>query len=791
MLLFGSLAINISAFAQVQNVLESQVVTGKDFAILSVDGTSFTLQSQVSGANLTDCEATPDGTFCIDDGTNIVDLSDYPGPVITCEAVGFEAKGKRPAQCTAIAVADGGTFYIAGILNKNGSAIFKCVSGACDLLVQGRPPIRDLDRVPSGLIYVENKNAVVLLTNIDGGGAPIIETVANSRDFGLAKGKVKEELLNVARIVTAAGMEGYAVTTSFGRLIAFTSAGGVFMDLAEVDLNDVPVAESCTDLEQDSYDVTQDADRGGSLYALVSNTCNGNVVHTFDNDLSNGFDLSTVSSATTTVGDAPDTVTYNGLTISVFEGHTVSFGACGVGLLPPCPLGSAATLTFNHVDGTAETGSVWEIPFIPHCAWIPELCLAPLAESQQNALICDGKDPQACMCDEGVLRVVGPLLGGAPIPTPAECAAADPGLLDFNPVPILPRNLIAEFDDFPDELWMPPYFEAQDILNRHFDALLIDAGDGQSGEPAVLVVDAEGVYGAYGCPESDLVDSPLQSSVVLRMREGPLTGGTCSTHPTTGVRSCELDERMGSHITFDCVNPLRSRGCCSLFPLDVALARKPPAQMIDTSNNDELRWYLDTLGIIDFDDDPKNLNPIEDDSAAAKFIDWHFENLEVFEWAACTKGDNEPSDPDLAPLNGTTCDKLEQIRNNARKKLFSAFSNTAAAGSSNNCSQASRNYQSFISQINVYVTEAGFREDTFPLCNDGIDNDGDKLVDGDDPDCTLPIPRDRAGRIEALVAHASVLPYAVDRILLPTIPLICETGWLEDNDEWWEDLDIQ
>ncbi len=773
--LFGSFTINLAAFAQVQQVLDSVVVTGDDFSIVSSDGITFTQQFPSNdAAAFIDCEATSDGTFCLDGPSDIVKLSEYPGTLFTCEEAGFEAKGNRPAQCSAIAVEDESTLHIAGILNRNGSAIVTCVKDPntgvydCDPLVQDRPPIVDLDRVPDGLLYVENKNTVVLLMD-NSPAAPTVVTLANGRDLGLAKGKDKEEIVRAAQIVNSNGAVQYVVTTSFGRMIAFNSTLGVVTGIKYVCL-----AGTCDASGQVSFDVAQNAERGGPIYALVSDTGSGTgIVYAYSNDLSAEIVLDSEVDPVETTADG---MSFNGLFLSVFEGQNVNFTQCGD---EPCPLGNAADLTFNHVAGTAETGTVWEIREIPHCAWHPNLCVAPLEESQPGfcALVSAMSD-QDCMCKARVLRIVGEgeLYGNDPVTT--TCANAPPGLLDFNPVPILPGSLIAEFDEFPTEIWMPPFFEAQEILNRHFDALLIDPGDGQSGEAAELVVRADEKFGAYGCPGVDPNLSPLQSSAVLRMREGPLTGGTCNDVPNSGERICALDERMGSMITYDC-SSTRSRGCCSLFPLDVMLARRPPALRTD---GNVLRWYLDT---------DKGANPIEDDSAAAKFIDWHFEKLEVFEWAACAKDDNEPGDPDLAPLNETTCDQLAHIRNQAREKLSGAFENTANSGLQNNCSQASRLYGSFNSQINNYVTLAGFREDTFPLCNDGVNNDDDgevPLIDGADPDCTPPIPRDRAGRIEALVAHASVLPYAVDRILLPTIPSVCDTGWLEDDDEWWQDL---
>lgn len=883
-LLFCSFTFNLSAFADVQQVLETVAITDTNSSAVSTDSD---FEQQFGGnVNLTDCVAGPSGTLCLENRERIIRLIGFPNGVdddgdavadndeelfealFTCTDLGFEpARNGRPGNCTAIAASPVAVF-VAGIIKRRGSAIAiaadftndgidndldgftdeEDTNGECDtgytqvagtdfcsgVLAQDRPPIVEVDWLAiNELRVIEDNNGLSSYTGLEPEGTATGTTVSPFADLKglLDKGKVKELAQHLTAFKYMNGeveVTDFVVTTSFGDLIILDSNGNFVDELSLVDLvnnmgsdgidndGDGMVDESDSDEidndldgfidEEDeadevlnpvascsaeaSYDVTQSGS-GSPLVAAVSSTCYVHVLNPVFGSALSGFQLG--PSVATTIdslgsdgidndgdglvdGDDDDEGVYNPFTVTAFEGQNVNFGACGG---EPCPVGTAALLSFNHVEGTAETGSAWELHNIPHCAWIPDLCIAPLEESRPAA--CVGKDPQACMCDEGVLRVVGPLFGGAPTPTPAECAAADPGLLDFNPVPILPTNLIAEFDEFPTAIWMPPFFEAQEILNRHFDALLIDPGDGQSGEPAELVVDASGEFGAYGCPESG-PDSPLQSSVVLRMREGPRTGGTCSTSPT-GVRSCELDERMGSMITYDCVNPTTSRGCCSLFPLDVMLARRPPAVLTDSTTT-ELRWYLDPEGLISFPSDPD----IEDDSAAAKFIRWHFENLEVFEWAACNDVDGDPNTPPLAPLNVTTCDQLAHIRNLAREKLSGAFENTATSGELNNCSQASRLYSSFNSQINNYVTLAGFREDTFPLCNDGIDNDDDGLVDGDDPDCAPPIPRDRAGRIEALVAHGSALPYAVDRILLPTIPRVCETGWLEFNNEWWQNL---
>jgi hypothetical protein len=173
--------------------------------------------------------------------------------------------------------------YVAGVRNKNGSAIYRCDDSGCDLLIQERPTILDLDRVPGGLLYIEDKNSIVQLV-LDSGGAPTAVTLATGRDLGLAKsGKVKEEFQNVQRIVygnDAEAYEAYVVTTSFGRLsrlIAFTSVAGVVTILDDEALAEgaeglIPILDDVDGCgaAAPGYDVAQNADRGGLLYVSAN-----------------------------------------------------------------------------------------------------------------------------------------------------------------------------------------------------------------------------------------------------------------------------------------------------------------------------------------------------------------------------------------------------------------------------------------------------------------------------------------------------------------------------------------
>jgi hypothetical protein len=337
-------------------------------------------------------------------------------------------------------------------------------------------------------------------------------------------------------------------------------------------------------------------------------------------------------------------------------------------------------------------------------------------------------------------------------------------LLTFNVTPLLPQNLLDEFDPaylpggtFPD-LWIGPEFQAQPINGYYFDALLYDAPLARSSvTPELVVAD---IPGSYACP-AEGPDSPLQSSMVLRAPEREQNGFECD------AGSCTLGNRehIASAITYDCSSTRSRKGCCSLYPLNTMLALRPPAKNLAG------QWYVDS-GFID-------LNEVEetvvDDSAAAKFVDSHFEQLDEFEYPACSDFDTENGSPPLD--TDTTCNQLEQKRLNAKAKLVHALSNTAAG---NNCSQSSRNYQSFVTQIENYIVIAQPEGDCTD--NDGIDNDGDGLID----DCVSPTD-DPLGRVQSLIAHASVLPYAVNEILEPTIPASCETGWLEDDRTWITD----
>ncbi|MFZ9051546.1 MAG: hypothetical protein ACO22K_00935 [Woeseiaceae bacterium] len=774
-LLLGSLTISMSALANPANVLDSLVVTGENFAISSADGASFSQEFQNNEANLTDCEAKSDGTICIDSGTYIVDLSSWdpsaPATALTeCTDIGFEApKGRQTTgNCSAVTVADD-ALYVAGIRNKNGSAIFKCTAGACNLLVQDRPPILDMDRVPSGLLYLENKDSVILLTGIEGPGAPVVEVLATGRDLGLAKGKVKEELQNVARIVDANGTETYAVTTSFGRLIFFTSAAGSFSQVVETILTG-PAAAGCPAVEQAVYDVTQDADRGGSVYASVSNTC---YVHTLDDDPASGFNLG--SSVVMTDG----TRTYNGHTVHVYEGQNVNFADCE----PSCGVGTATILSsFIPLPNTNANGTVWEIKGIPHCAWNPEACADVLGYTSNN--------PKVELCAAGVLRLVGPLLDDS-----VDCEDAIPELLVFNVTPVLPPSLVAEFPGGLPELLIPPDYQAQEIgsygadgidndgdlavdeadgsESYFFDALLFKADGAQSGAVPELEVDTGLIApGSLECPEDNAV-SPLNSSVAVRIQEQFPSALTC------GSGSCALDKHQGAMVTYDCFNPSRLKGCCSVYPINLQAALHQAAQTA------EGKWYVDPL---DYD------SAAVDDSAAGKLLDKLFDELKVAQALACNDVDNDPNE--LAPLDSSTCSKLTDIYDNAASKLISALLNTAEqTGTNDNCSQQSRNYQSFESQIANFQAVVESYEGNFPACNDGDDNDGDGTADTNgavvggtelppDTQCVGDIARDPAGRVQSLIAKTSVLPYVLNRMLLPSIPSSCPDGWNDGNLDW-------
>jgi hypothetical protein len=752
-LFLSSLMIVTTAVANPNNVLDTVVVTGQDFAIDSVTGAAFTEQYQNGESSFTDCEATPDGTFCIDSGTYIVDLaswdpSDTSTALATCTGIGFQAPKRNQAEGNCSAVTFDDALYVAGVRNRNGSAIYRCGDAGCDLLIEERPTILDLDRVPGGLLYIEDKNAVVLL-DLDSSGAPTPITLATGRDFDLAKGKVKEELQNAQRIVYGDEQEAYVVTTSFGRLFAFTSAAGVVNILEERDLaageglipDTLPNVGSCGAAEA-GYDTAQNADRGGLLYVSASDTC---YVHALEIDSTSGFDLTYITSLQTTV----DAMAYNGLTVHVYEGQNINFNNCGD---EPCPVGNFASLSFTRNPGSAESGTVWEIELIPHCAWgaVQEFCVELLE------LTCAGTD-QACLCDAGVLESLN---------SPADCPTDPPGLLVFNVTPLLPQNLLDEFDPaflpggvFPD-LSMGPQFQPQPVNGYFFDALLYDAPLAQSSTmPELVVAD---IPGSYTCP-ADNLESPLNSSMVLRVPEREKNGFECD------AAGCTLGdkEHVASAITYDCSSTRSRRGCCSLYPLNTMLALLPPAW-------DGSEWYVDTQGILTIG------TTVVDDSAAAKFVDSHFEQLEAFEYPACANVDAG----NAAPLDAATCDQLQQTRLNAKQKLVGALSNTASGGQ--NCSQASRLYGSLETQIRNYIAIAESNEGYLAACSDGIDNDGDTFIDADDSDCTDPAD-DALGRVQSLIAHASVLPYALNEILQPTIPLVCETGWAEDDTTWITD----
>jgi hypothetical protein len=772
--------IGTTAVADPANVLDTAVITGQDFAIDSVAGKPFTQQFSNNGANFTDCEATPDGIFCIDSGTYIVDLASWDPTdettaaataLTTCTDIGFQPPKRNQTEGNCSAVTFDDALYIAGVRNKNGSAIYRCDDSGCDLLIQERPTILDLDSVPGGLLYIEDKNSIVQLV-LDSGGAPTAVTLATGRDLDLVNsGKVKEEFQNVQRIVYGDDVEAYVVTTSFGRLIAFTSAAGVVTIL-----DDEALAESAEGLipilddvdgcgaAAPGYDVAQNADRGGLLYVSASDTC---YVHALDIDLASGFDLTHVASVETTVVDAgePTAVAYNGLTVHVYEGQNIIFSQCGD---EPCPVGNFATLSFTRAEGSAENGTVWEIELIPHCAWgaVQEVCVGLYEEQFELPIECGDGDAQACLCEVGVLQSVNDPLDSA------LCAGEPPGLLTFNVTPLLPQNLLAEFDPayLPDgtfpKLWMGPEFQAQPVNGYYFDALLYDAPLAQSSvNPELVVAD---IPGSYKCPaESSAgnVDSPLQSSMVLRAAEREQNGFTCDADD-----GCTLtgQEHKASAITYNCSSTRSRKGCCSLYPLNTMLALRPPAK--DRDGN----WYVDESGVDEIRagirdpeiaEDPIPTFVDVDDSAAAKFVDSHFDQLDEFEYPACSDFD---TDNNAQPLDTATCEQLEAKRLNAKAKLVNALSNTATG---NNCSQPSRNYQSFVTQIENYIVIAQPEGD----CNDGIDNDGDGLTD----DCVNPA-NDPLGRVQSLIAHASVLPYAVKEILGPTIPQACATGWDED-----------
>lgn len=758
-LLLCTFVINLSAVAGPQNVLDSRVVTGQKVALSSANGT-FQLDFSDAGANFIDCVASASGTLCINNGDSIVDLSNYQNPLFTCTDLGFQAKksNQTVGNCSAILVADD-VIYVGGIRNRNGSALVKvqqkngapCPAGYAQvgnkdycsaLLAIDRPPINDLDRLSDNeLLVTENRNSINRYTGL-GPGTTSISIFADSKTLALAKGTPKEDVQHITLFAYPTNQTAVIVATSFGRLLILGPTGSLLRSQSLSTLG-LPALAGCPSVAA-SYDLTQDTVRVGPLYLSVSNAC---YVHALvpapGFPTSAGFMLlSQTSSEATVVGSTK----YNPLTVDVYEGQNINFSQCS----GPCNVGTATTLSnFTPLPGTATSGTLWQITGIPHCAWIPETCVNQLDPPPPA-----GPTPQARLCAAGVLRPVGPFSD-----TSLTCANAPPGLLVFNVTPLLPANFKAEFNlpgGFPD-LLMPPDFQAQSVNEYLFDALLFNAGDAQSSETPEIVVDEPPP--SYGCPESGPV-SPLQSSIVLRMRERALTGGTCNSSGT----SCTLNANKGSMITYDCFNPTIQKGCCSLYPLNVMLALNPPAKAAANL------WFVDS----------KLLGNGIDDTAAAKFVDSHFEDMKLFQWAACHNVDNDPNG--LAPLDQTTCDQLTHIYDLAKEKWITALTNSAAQN--NNCSQASRNYQAFVSQVENLVNAALSYEGNFPACNDGIDNDGDGFIDTADGGCAAPLARDPAGRVQALAAHGAVLPYVVNEMLIPTIPATCPTGFLEDSTYW-------
>jgi hypothetical protein len=473
-----------------------------------------------------------------------------------------------------------------------------------------------------------------------------------------------------------------------------------------------------------------------------------------------------------------DAVAYNGHTVHVYEGQNVNFADCELS----CGVGTATILSsFILLPNTNANGTVWEIKGIPHCAWNPEACADVLGYTSNN--------PKVELCAAGVLRLVGPLLNDS-----VDCEDAIPELLVFNVTPVLPPSLVAEFPGGLPELLIPPDYQAQEIgsygadgidndgdiavdetdgsESYFFDALLFKADGAQSGAVPELEVDTGLIApGSLECPEDNTV-SPLNSTVAVRIQEQFPSALTC------GSGSCALDKHQGAMVTYDCFNPSRLKGCCSVYPINLQAALHQAAQTA------EGKWYVD----------PLDYSAAVDDSAAGKLLDKLFDELKVAQALACNDVDNDPND--LAPLDLSTCSKLTDIYDNAASKLISALLNTAEqTGTNDNCSQQSRNYQSFESQIANFQAVVESYEGNFPACNDGDDNDGDGTADTNgavvggtelppDTQCVGDIARDPAGRVQSLIAKTSVLPYVLNRMLLPSIPSSCPDGWNDGNLDW-------
>jgi hypothetical protein len=849
-LLCGLFAINHSAFAQ-PVVPQNRVVTGADFEIVSANG-AFEEQFQHDDADFTDCAPISGGTTCIDSGRYIVNPETWnPGNVTTALYDGTDAGCQPPKRsqttgnCSALDVAEDGTTYIAGIRNKNGSAVFEVIdldgpcngifsdvgtTGLCSrLLVEDRPPIIDVDVTELGLLILENRDTINLLTGFESGGDTTVDTIADARNLGLTlKGKDKEQLLNVSLIEYADNgnppRTAFAVTTSHDRLIAFESVDGIVTVRATANLVEsatglVPLLEDvagCVNPEPASYDVTQDIDALGPLHVTASNTCyvhTINLVVDVDGDITgfsyddsdatrDGLDSDGIDNDVDGLIDEPDEgTTYIPLLVGVSTGTIISYTnpACAEPLDEGgCGAGSATIGNFQTVPTSAETGTMWEIGGLPHCVLNPRACGRVIEGIRSDT----DANARADLCEAGVIMHIDPLKD-----TVDDCIAADAELLAFDATPTLPLAVSSQFDILP-ALVLPPAYRAQSIGGQN-DGIDND-GDGETdnGDPeemyyySALMFKNDGVQAAgspefqvtieaiagnsLGCPEGTTVDSLVSSDIIVRVPDAfPGADG----------------EFQGSMSASACFNPQRSAKCCSFFPLNWSI-NPWPATLNDGGVDPDGNPLPDVWAT----DEPTPLcelghpNCTSDDTTFAKLYDMLSEEmLANQQQLLCTNtdvvhlcgdgvddnGDGFTDDPGecLQPVPAQLCTQLENNWFNGHGHWIHAISNTLDG---TNCSGDSRAYQAVDTKRNQYRALLETFEGNFATCTDGIDNDLDGFTD-DDPDetdCAGDLGLDPANRLGLQIGMTNILDYVFDQLLKPAIPEACPDGWQEEDTTW-------
>lgn len=780
-----SLTWTSSAMAQASatpiQLLDTLTLTGKDFAIkLSEEGPG-NFDPLLPPDSMTDPER--DLGDCVSSNTSGLTCLDrdnvrhWPNPIsphnsqvlFNCAHADLPFNTRKGNGCTAIDRDSQGAIYLGGRLNGTANILIKVVenTGAgcpapatayseftttagdfCWATIQtGRPRIEDIDVVEGSkaksfadgqkqLVVLEEKKTVLIYSNFedDPRGTAVDEIASGKRDFDL---NGNEQILNAALVEYVRPDEAPAdffivVATDLGRLITIhadgTPSGVDAFDLAGIP----PVATGCP-AGVESFDVIQGTN-GGLVYATDASACALHVL-TATSDMKDDFAGFTLDGSLSTSTDAAGTSLFAPVSISVFPGIGFDLEDC----FPDCTLissetGVAASLQ-DVMVATAESGVVlFHVTGLPHCAWIPRVCVTLLGGSVSSR-----DDAVAWLLDANNIAgsSVGALLRLDPLSTEYAPPAEE---LIFNVTPYLPAEVTDQVEltgqpsgGTPPLLFGPEY-RAQIMNGFLFDALFFVPEPNVATDGVLtLEVDVGELTGSeLGCGLPDL----LAWDITIRASERFPTFDADHSPAGANFQATMVNAGCGS---------TRSRtGGVSVFPVNFELTPCPVTLVGGEYVSDS-----DGECVID-GDNAAMISESADDSIFAKlYVKLYDELLAHLQDRAC---EELPPGADNAPLKQTDCTQLEAIWFNGKDKLVKAINATIQPKTS----AGSENFGSVQAQV------ANYRA---------------KLLSAD----TSAQPLDVANRVGEQEARLDTLEHLLNDKLLPSIPAI---GFIEDDNTW-------